>query len=747
MTVSETAACAPGADSGYQEPASREEPGTQGKRDTKVTGNQRASSDATEAVPRKADAVPHEIDPELWEREEKALRASSCDFPEDEGDAKTDTPPGESSQLTESGAEIQEAAGSKRLTRREVIGISFDEIKHTCLVRLRIPDSRPFTESRCQENIDECASGSESSSRLEDGRPQAGHPRGPATGGGCAGKGPTGDTMEPGRDKAGPTPVHPRTSLCSRHGASETDTSEAVMSKRPRPKWKKRRRISVVRSSSNASCKERQGKRNERRFRKRKRSSRLGGGKLQYPPPNEPRTQSSSASKEPGGGNNEPGTTQRGSRRSHSSSPVVQPGITSDGETKGDLRDCNFVPARKSKGKNLNSSSEAKNKLGVEWTPAWTSVASPAVRPRLSRDQCGLLPLKTLFLAAEELLRKASGDDLALPNRPALVNALEHCRQKTPSPIKPPYQRPIPGIGPLPPKPRKKTATMTTPPVVVLPVAARTPVSFHGEPYETSRTGYNITNVWPAITDGHRSSAFRMCTSLWKARHAPGLKTTKRRFRRGKNSRPSCDAPLPTNSDDSVPKNSCERETKGRPRASQASVEDVLHLMNRADPNAPEEKKLRVLMRGVKENIFGGLVRSPPTTVEGFITEATNIERALQARAAHYHRGPGVAAFSSSGCNNTDIREIIRDIVREELKKLLPAAERSSFTLDRRDGSEKRSSKRFQPDVLADAAPEPPAVTYAAVVRRPQPPVTRQYPAAPRREVSSLQYTPRQEPA
>ncbi|KAM7281524.1 hypothetical protein ISCGN_006435, partial [Ixodes scapularis] len=95
---------------------------------------------------------------------------------------------------------------------------------------------------------------------------------------------------------------------------------------------------------------------------------------------------------------------------------------------------------------------------------------------------------------------------------------------------------------------------------------------------------------------------------------------------------------------------------------------------NRADPNAPEEKKLRVLMRGVKENIFGGLVRSPPTTVEGFVTEATNIERALQARAAHYYRVPGVADFSSSGYNPTDIREIIRDVVREEIGKLLPAA-------------------------------------------------------------------------
>ncbi|KAM7307947.1 hypothetical protein ISCGN_011583 [Ixodes scapularis] len=38
----------------------------------------------------------------------------------------------------------------------------------------------------------------------------------------------------------------------------------------------------------------------------------------------------------------------------------------------------------------------------------------------------------------------------------------------------------LPELGPLPQKSKKKTATMTTPPVVVLPVAARTPASFHG---------------------------------------------------------------------------------------------------------------------------------------------------------------------------------------------------------------------------------------------------------------------------
>ncbi|KAG0427904.1 hypothetical protein HPB47_025079 [Ixodes persulcatus] len=37
-------------------------------------------------------------------------------------------------------------------------------------------------------------------------------------------------------------------------------------------------------------------------------------------------------------------------------------------------------------------------------------------------------------------------------------------------------------------------------------------------------------------------------------------------------------------------------------------------------------------------------------------------------------RLPGVAALSTSSCNGPDLREIIRDVVREEIRKLLPAA-------------------------------------------------------------------------
>lgn len=75
---------------------------------------------------------------------------------------------------------------------------------------------------------------------------------------------------------------------------------------------------------------------------------------------------------------------------------------------------------------------------------------------------------------------------------------------------------------------------------------------------------------------------------------------------------------------------------------------------------------------------------------------------------------PSSPAFSS---NTPGIREIIEDNVHEGLKKMVPAAERpashSTAEIDR-----KRVQQAVQPVVLADAVQEPPALTYAAVLRR-----------------------------
>ncbi|KAG0429790.1 hypothetical protein HPB47_023312 [Ixodes persulcatus] len=93
-------------------------------------------------------------------------------------------------------------------------------------------------------------------------------------------------------------------------------------------------------------------------------------------------------------------------------------------------------------------------------------------------------------------------------------------------------------------------------------------------------------------------------------------------------------------------------------------VQDVLHLSTPADQQAVDDKKLRVLVRGVRDDIFGGLVRNPPTAVEAFVTEATNIERTLQARASHYQRHPGVAASTLFNGETSPVTPDICEIIR-----------------------------------------------------------------------------------
>ncbi|KAG0438207.1 hypothetical protein HPB47_017107 [Ixodes persulcatus] len=90
-----------------------------------------------------------------------------------------------------------------------------------------------------------------------------------------------------------------------------------------------------------------------------------------------------------------------------------------------------------------------------------------------------------------------------------------------------------------------------TPPTYIVYVQAppRTPTNFSDNLYEDVDDWLSQYERVAGSTDGGLSRAYRMFTSLWKAPHAPGSKTTKRRFCRGKTSRPSFDAPLPASSD------------------------------------------------------------------------------------------------------------------------------------------------------------------------------------------------------
>lgn len=67
-------------------------------------------------------------------------------------------------------------------------------------------------------------------------------------------------------------------------------------------------------------------------------------------------------------------------------------------------------------------------------------------------------------------------------------------------------------------------------------------------------------------------------------------------------------------------------------------VEEMSWLFRRVDSSMSEEKKVRLLMRGVKEQLFAGLVRNRPVIVAEFLCQATFMERALRQRSSKFER-------------------------------------------------------------------------------------------------------------
>ncbi|KAG0435705.1 hypothetical protein HPB47_018359 [Ixodes persulcatus] len=78
--------------------------------------------------------------------------------------------------------------------------------------------------------------------------------------------------------------------------------------------------------------------------------------------------------------------------------------------------------------------------------------------------------------------------------------------------------------------------------------------------------------------------------------------------------------------------------------------------------------------------LLSGTLTAASVDRADFVTEASSVECALLAKASHYPRHSSVAAaFASDYDISPSIpghRDIIHDVVREELKKLLPTAER-----------------------------------------------------------------------
>ena len=158
-------------------------------------------------------------------------------------------------------------------------------------------------------------------------------------------------------------------------------------------------------------------------------------------------------------------------------------------------------------------------------------------------------------------------------------------------------------------------------------------------------------------------------------------------------------------------------------------TEEMTRLFRQADAAMPEDKKVRLLMRGVKQELFAGLVRHPPTTVAEFLTEATTIEKTLDMRTKQYNRSPLSAAYSEMHPLATDdLRETIRAIVREELRKLLPTPQHQVHSIADVVREEVRQSLGIpeEPPLL-----QPQAMSYAAAARRNAPPPRPRQDSAP----------------
>ncbi|KAG0442479.1 hypothetical protein HPB47_015694 [Ixodes persulcatus] len=119
----------------------------------------------------------------------------------------------------------------------------------------------------------------------------------------------------------------------------------------------------------------------------------------------------------------------------------------------------------------------------------------------------------------------------------------------------------------------------------------------------------------------------------------------------------------------------------------------------------------------------------------------------LRRTGSHYNRLAGTPAaltltssrFDEGGTSTDNLRAIVRDIVREELRKLLPAANQP-VSLSIAEVVREEVQRVIQPEAPAGvAAPEEPTLTYAAVARRPPPP-SQAYAAPPLRQSPAPQH-------
>lgn len=179
-------------------------------------------------------------------------------------------------------------------------------------------------------------------------------------------------------------------------------------------------------------------------------------------------------------------------------------------------------------------------------------------------------------------------------------------------------------------------------------------------------------------------------------------------------------------------------------------VEEMHRLFRRADPAMTEERKLRFLMRGVKENLFAGLLRNTPSTVEDFLKEAGHIEKSLQMRARHYDRfsttSMGTTATPSNPSHDDSLRDMIRAVIREEMRVMFPTSTPEVSSLASIIREEVQHALGTHEPCQVTNAPE--VMTYASAARRVvSPPTLRRDAIMPERRLPSTRVETRAPPS
>lgn len=310
-----------------------------------------------------------------------------------------------------------------------------------------------------------------------------------------------------------------------------------------------------------------------------------------------------------------------------------------------------------------------------------------------------------------------------------------------------------PEFGPLVTPPREMTATTAcqtseflgaSPPLVLQ--TQRTPRPFHGDTFEDVEDWLDqfervaTFNEWDDVRKlRHVYYSLEDSARTWYENHERSM-TSWQEFRRK----------LLQTYGSSERKEKAEVALQSRAQKPNESVtmfvEEMSRLFRRADPAMSDETKVRHLMRGVKEQLFAGLVRSPPTTVADFVREASAMERSLQQRATQYGRQASLAVCESPFNDERALRELVRSVLREELQALQacdrdyrPAVAAVNDVI--RDEvrramtpmppPEVQSVATFDTNVGSPPAPTFQQPTYADVLSMPAPPAPQFLPAAP----------------